>query len=84
MKKHSVVIAGGGSTFTPEILLMLLSEEERFPLSELKLYDNDSERQAIIGNACAIIMKERAPHIKFSLLPTLKKHSRESILLWLI
>ena len=66
MKKHSVVIAGGGSTFTPEILLMLLSEEERFPLSELKLYDNDAERQAIVGNACAIIMKERAPHIKFS------------------
>ena len=66
MKKHSVVIAGGGSTFTPEILLMLLSEEARFPLSELKLYDNDAERQAIVGNACAIIMKERAPHIKFS------------------
>ncbi|WP_300741947.1 6-phospho-alpha-glucosidase [uncultured Brachyspira sp.] len=66
MKKHSVVIAGGGSTFTPEIILMLLSEEGRFPLSELKLYDNDAERQAIVGNACAIIMKERAPHVKFS------------------
>ena len=43
MKKHSVLIAGGGSTFTPEILLMLLNEEGRFPLSVKKedfLYQN--------------------------------------------
>ncbi|MGL4676250.1 MAG: 6-phospho-alpha-glucosidase [Brevinema sp.] len=65
MKKYSVVIAGGGSTFTPEILLMLLDQQERFPLHTLKLYDNDSDRQAIVGKACEIIMKERAPHIQY-------------------
>ncbi|MBQ6005569.1 MAG: hypothetical protein IJL14_04900 [Selenomonadaceae bacterium] len=31
-KKFSVVVAGGGSTFTPGIILMLLSHQERFPL----------------------------------------------------
>ncbi len=66
MKKYSIVIAGGGSTFTPEILLLLLSQQDRLPLRELKLYDNDAERQAIVGDACAIIMKEQAPNIKFS------------------
>ena len=31
MKKFSVVIAGGGSTFTPGIVLMLLANRDRFP-----------------------------------------------------
>lgn len=65
MKKQSVVIAGGGSTFTPEILLMLLDQQDRFPLHTLKLYDNDPDRQEIVGKACEIIMKERAPHIQY-------------------
>ncbi|MEH8223312.1 hypothetical protein Q7I19_20155 [Aeromonas veronii] len=34
MKKFSVVIAGGGSTFTPGIVLMLLENQHRFPLRE--------------------------------------------------
>ena len=41
MKKFSVVIAGGGSTFTPGIVLMLLANQDRFPLRSLKFYDND-------------------------------------------
>ena len=35
MKKFSVVIAGGGSTFTPGIVLMLLANRDRFPLRAL-------------------------------------------------
>ncbi|MGL5720927.1 MAG: 6-phospho-alpha-glucosidase [Brevinema sp.] len=66
MKKSAIVIAGGGSTFTPEIVLLLVEQQGRFPISEIKLYDNDAERQAIVGKACAIMMKERAPEIKFS------------------
>ena len=31
-KKFSVVIAGGGSTYTPEIILMLLDNMDRLPL----------------------------------------------------
>ncbi len=33
MKKFSVVIAGGGSTFTPGIVLMLLANQDRFPVA---------------------------------------------------
>jgi maltose-6'-phosphate glucosidase len=36
MKKFSVVVAGGGSTFTPGIVLMLLANQHRFPLRSLK------------------------------------------------
>lgn len=65
MEKFSVVIAGGGSTFTPGIVLMLLQHLDRFPLRKLKLYDNDAQRQDIVAKACAIIMKEKAPDIVF-------------------
>ncbi len=45
MKNFSVVIAGGGSTFTPGIVMMLLDNQNRFPLRKLTLYDNDEARQ---------------------------------------
>lgn len=65
MKKFSVVIAGGGSTFTPGIVLMLLDNLDKFPLRTLKFYDNDKDRQDKIAGACEIIVKERAPEIEF-------------------
>lgn len=65
-RKFSVVIAGGGSTFTPGFVINLLKSQDKFPLRKLKFYDNDAERQKKIGDAVAIIMKERAPEIKFS------------------
>ena len=63
MKKFSVVIAGGGSTFTPGIVLMLLANRDRFPLRALKFYDNDGARQETIAEACKIILREQAPEI---------------------
>ena len=66
MKKHSIVIAGGGSTFTPGIVMMMLDNVHRFPIRKLKLYDNDGERQGIIGEALKIVLKENAPEIEFS------------------
>ncbi|MCL2566711.1 MAG: 6-phospho-alpha-glucosidase [Alphaproteobacteria bacterium] len=66
MKKFSIVIAGGGSTFTPEIVLMLLNNLDRFPLRQLKFYDNNAKRQELVAKACEIIIKEKAPDIKFS------------------
>ena len=44
MKKFSIVVAGGGSTFTPGIVLMLLENLEKFPIRQIKFYDNDKER----------------------------------------
>ena len=65
MKKFSIAIAGGGSTFTPGIVLMLLDNLERFPIRQIKFYDNNEERQQQIADACEILLKEKAPSIKF-------------------
>ena len=65
MKKYSVLIVGGGSTYTPGMILMLLSQLDRFPLRKIKLYDNDPERQKIIADACEIIVRQKAPDIEF-------------------
>ena len=64
-KEFSIVIAGGGSTFTPGIVLMLLEEAKRFPLRKLVLYDNDGARQGILGEALEILLKEQAPEMEF-------------------
>ncbi|MHC1684055.1 MAG: 6-phospho-alpha-glucosidase [Clostridiaceae bacterium] len=66
MKKFSIVVAGGGSTFTPGIVLMLLDNLDKLPIRKLKFYDNDGERQATIAGACEVILKEKAPDIEFS------------------
>ena len=65
MKKYSVVIAGGGSTYTPEIVICLLDQAKRFPIRSLRLYDNDPERQKVIADACSVLIRERDPSIKF-------------------
>ncbi|MGG7077136.1 6-phospho-alpha-glucosidase [Clostridium sardiniense] len=65
MKKFSVVIAGGGSTFTPGIVLMLLDNLDKFPIRKIKFYDNDEERQDTIAKACEIILREKASDIEF-------------------
>lgn len=66
MKKYSILIAGGGSTFTPGIILMLLDNLDKFPIRQIKMFDNDAKRQEKIGEACKIILKEKAPEISFS------------------
>ena len=65
MKKFSIVVAGGGSTFTPGIVLMLLDNLDKFPIRQIKFYDNDAERQEIIAKACDVIIKEKALDINF-------------------
>ena len=65
-KKNSIVIAGGGSTYTPGIVLMLLKEQGRFPISSITLYDNLAERQDPIAQACEILIRERSPEIAFN------------------
>ena len=63
--KFSIVIAGGGSTYTPEIILMLLDNMDRLPLRSIKLYDNDKERQDKVAKACEILVKEKDPSIEY-------------------
>ena len=65
MKKFSIVIAGGGSTYTPGIVMMLLDNLDRFPLRSLKLYDNDGGRQETIAKALEILLKENVTDVEF-------------------
>jgi len=65
LEKQSIVIAGGGSTFTPGIILMLLENLDKFPIRQIKLYDNDEDRQNQIADAMRIMLEERAPEINF-------------------
>ena len=65
MKSFNITIAGGGSTYTPGIVLMLMEQRDRFPVGTIKLYDNNEERQAVLGEACRILMAERYPEIRF-------------------
>lgn len=62
---YSVVIAGGGSTYTPGIIITLLNNLDQFPIRQIKLYDIDGERQKIISDAVEVIIRERAPQIEF-------------------
>ena len=64
-QKYAVTVAGGGSTFTPGIVLMLLKESSRFPIRKIMLYDNDPGRQKVIAEACGIYLRENAPEIEF-------------------
>ncbi|WP_411842686.1 6-phospho-alpha-glucosidase [Salinicoccus sp. HZC-1] len=63
MKKFNITVAGGGSTFTPGIIMMLLDYLEEFPIDTIKLYDNDEARQKTIADACEILLEERAPQV---------------------
>lgn len=65
-KSYAVTIAGGGSTFTPGIALMLLQEHDRFPVDKVIFYDNNAERQETVAKACEIYFKENAPWLDFS------------------
>ena len=58
MKQFSVVIAGGGSTYTPDMLEMLCLVKEHFPLRRVVLYDIDEERQSHIGKFGKILFEE--------------------------
>lgn len=65
LKPQSIVIAGGGSTYTPEIILMLLDNTDTLPIRKLKIYDNNAERQKIVADAVEIILQEKAPDIEY-------------------
>ncbi len=65
-RSYAVTIAGGGSTYTPGVVLMLLQGRGKFPINRITLYDNDPERQEVIAKACAIYVHENAPEIEFS------------------
>ncbi len=65
-KRFSICIAGGGSTFTPGIVLMLMNNLDIFPIRKITLYDNNAERQKIVGDACEILVRENGKDVEFA------------------
>lgn len=65
-KRQRILIAGGGSTYTAGIVTMLIESVAKFPIESIKLYDNNDDRQRKVAEACAIIVREKNPEIKFS------------------
>jgi len=64
-KQYAITIAGGGSTFTPGICLLLLEHMDRFPVRKIMFYDNNAKRQEVIAKACQIYLRENAPEVEF-------------------
>ena len=65
MKKNKAVIVGGGSTWTPGLLMSLRQKKDEFPLEELRMFDIDADRQAAIGRYAEVLFRERYPELKF-------------------
>ena len=65
MKKHNVVVIGGGSTWTPGILKAFTMHQDKFPLAKIILYDTNAQRQEPIGQFGQILFKEEAPAVTF-------------------
>ena len=51
-----VAVAGGGSTYTPELIEGFLSHRDRLPVDELVLLDIDRERLEVVGGLAQRIL----------------------------
>ena len=83
MKEYIVVIAGGGSTFTPGVVKALLTKKNEFKLKELRVYDNDAERQRKVSIITKSVVDEMDSGLKFSQ-HTEPKEAFEMLILFLL
>ena len=54
-----VTVIGGGSSYTPELIIGFLQRNATFPIDELWLMDIDAERLALVGGFCQRIVAAR-------------------------
>lgn len=66
MRTFKLVIAGGGSTYTPGIVKSLLDKKDEFRLEELRLYDNNEERQRKVGILVRKVVEKFDPDLKLT------------------
>ena len=64
MKKVNVCIAGGGSTWTPGILVGMIKKKLSFPLNKLVLFDNNPERLKKMGEYAKIVLRDYLPDVE--------------------
>lgn len=58
MNGNIITVAGGGSGYTPGILLTALKFKEEFPIREIRLYDIDEERNSDMGIIVDYLLKK--------------------------
>ncbi|MGL6312738.1 6-phospho-alpha-glucosidase [Vibrio sp. WXL103] len=64
MKKSQVIaIAGGGSTYTAGIVKALLARGEEFPVSEIRMYDTDEQRQSDVAILVKHVIETVSPTV---------------------
>ncbi len=54
-----VAVAGGGSTYTPELVEGFCDHQDRLVVDELVLLDPDTERLEVVGGLCGRILARR-------------------------
>jgi len=52
-----IVVVGGGSTYTPELVSGLAARQDALPVDELVLLDPDGDRLAVVGAFAARILQ---------------------------
>ena len=60
---NKIVIAGGGSTYTPGILIGLIKTIKTFPVKEIVLYDIDLNRLQPMGGFAQVLFREYLPSV---------------------
>ncbi len=70
-----VAVIGGGSTYTPELIMGFIDRSKTFPLTELWLMDIDPERLAIVGGFAQRIAAAHAAPFKI----VLSTNQREAV-----
>lgn len=65
MKQYSVLIVGGGSTWTPGLLKSICVRQKTFPIKRLVMLDVNAERQQVIGDFANILFREEFPELEF-------------------
>lgn len=68
------MIAGGGSTFTPGIVMMLLEHADEFPIRQIKFYDNNEERQDKVAKLVKLLFVSVIQKLTLSQHVIQKKH----------
>lgn len=64
MKTFKIAVAGGGSTYTPGIAKALMLKKDEFPVSEIRLYDINEERQGKVALITEKVVQEFDPEVR--------------------
>ena len=70
-----VTVIGGGSTYTPELILGFLNQIDSFPLDEICLMDIDESRLAVVGGFAQRMVNAKGNPFRV----TLSTNQRESL-----